>query len=375
MRRRLPETGSVALHHPAARQDLAVCAEMIRTGSRSFHMASLLLPTEIRSAACALYAFCRLSDDAVDGPGARQDAVERLRERLDLVYRGLPQACAVDRAFARLVAHYDLPRALPEALLEGLAWDGEGRRYRSLAQLNAYAARVAGAVGAMMTVIMGVRDEAILARACDLGVAMQLTNIARDVGEDARNGRIYLPLDWLEEAGVEPEALLACPQFDDRLAEPVARLLAAADGLYGRAESGIRGLPASCRPAIHAARLFYREIGHQVRRNGLDSVSARAVVQGRRKVALLIGALQSCALAPRAPPLGPLPETRFLVSAVVAPTLGDAPYEPARAIWTPPRRRGIDDSVGWVLELFAELDRRNRVQASTRMNRAFGPER
>ncbi len=101
-----------------------------------------------------------------------------------------------------------MPRALPEALLEGLAWDAQARRYATLSDLYDYSARVAAAVGAMMCVLMGVRDADALARACDLGVAMQLTNIARDVGEDARERRLYLPLDWLAEAGIDPDAFL-----------------------------------------------------------------------------------------------------------------------------------------------------------------------
>ena len=120
------------------------------------------------------------------------------------------------------------PAALPEALLEGLAWDAEGRSYETLDDLFDYAARVAGTVGVMMTLIMGVRSPEALARACDLGVAMQLTNIARDVGEDARMGRIYLPRQWLREAGVDAEAFLADPQA--RPTHPRARRAASRRG-------------------------------------------------------------------------------------------------------------------------------------------------
>ncbi len=109
-----------------------------------------------------------------------------------------------------------MPRELPEALLEGFEWDLVGRRYETLEELQAYAARVAGSVGAMMAVLMGARSAAVLARACDLGVAMQLTNIARDVGEDARQGRLYLPLAWLREAGIDPERLARSARFSTR---------------------------------------------------------------------------------------------------------------------------------------------------------------
>ena len=94
-----------------------------------------------------------------------------------------------------MVAEHKLPRAIPEALLEGFAWDAAHRRYETLSAVRAYGARVAGSVGAMMCLIMGATSRDALSRACDLGLAMQLTNIARDVGEDARAGRLYLPLD------------------------------------------------------------------------------------------------------------------------------------------------------------------------------------
>ena len=149
------------------------------------------------------------------------------------------------------------PPLLPEALLEGLAWDAEGRSYETIDELFDYAARVAGAVGVMMALIMGVRSPQALARACDLGVAMQLTNIARDVGEDARLGRIYLPRQWLREAGIDADAWLAKPGLDERLRPIVARLLQEADALYARARAGIALLPANCRPAILAAALIY----------------------------------------------------------------------------------------------------------------------
>jgi 15-cis-phytoene synthase len=161
---------------------------------------------------------------------------------------------------------FDMPRALPDALLEGLAWDAMGRRYRNLADLHAYSARVASAVGVMMCVLMRVRSPDALARAADLGLAMQLTNIARDVGEDARAGRLFLPLDWLEEAGIDPERFLADPRPSAALAGVVRRLLDEADELYLRAATGVSSLPADCRLGIAAARHIYAAIGTEVAR-------------------------------------------------------------------------------------------------------------
>jgi 15-cis-phytoene synthase len=308
---------------PQASADMAACRAALREGSYTFFSASLLLPQSVREPASALYAFCRLADDAVDGSQDKHGAVARLRRRLDAAYGEGPvptESSAADRALAAVVAHFEIPRALLDALVDGLEWDAHCRRYETMDALQAYAARVAGSVGAMMALLMGVRSEDGLARACDLGVAMQLSNIARDVGEDARQGRLYLPLQWLGEAGIDPDAWLAQPVFNPAIATVVRRLLAVADGLYQHAGAGVVQLPLACRPGINAARFLYAEIGHEVARLGLDSVSQRAVVPRSRKAWLLVCALFS--LSPRRPARSQpcLPANRFLVDAVAAAT-------------------------------------------------------
>lgn len=300
--------------------DMDACREAIRTGSLSFHAASRLLPARVRDPALALYAFCRLADDAVDLREDKVSAVLRLRDRLDLVYAGRPANAAPDRAFAAVVHAFEMPRALPDALLEGLAWDATGRRYATLSELMDYSARVASAVGAMMCVLMRVRERNALARACDLGAAMQLTNIARDVGEDAVAGRLYLPTDWLTAAGIDPEAFLADPRATADLRGVVRRLLAEARRLYFRAEAGVVALPPSCRPGIYAARHVYAGIGTGVARAGYDSVSNRARTSTAQKAGWLglsmLRAGMSLAL-PRSAVIfaPPLAETAFLVDA------------------------------------------------------------
>lgn len=273
--------------------DITACRDLLRNGSRSFYAASFLLPRRVRDPATALYAFCRLADDAVDIGEGGTPALDRLRERLDRAYRGDPFPIAADRAFSDVAIRFAIPRALPEALIDGFAWDSAGRLYETEDELLDYCARVAGTVGAMMSLLMGQRDQEVLARACDLGLAMQLTNIARDVGEDARNGRLYLPRSWMREAGLDPDAWLKHPAFDERLGSVVRRLLDVADEIYERADAGIGQLPADCRPGITAARLLYAEIGKEVARGHWDSVTTRAVVPGKRKLQLLRQALTS----------------------------------------------------------------------------------
>lgn len=304
--------------------DLEACKAAIRTGSYSFHAASRLLPASVRDPALALYAFCRLADDAVDEGGDKIAAVLRLRDRLEGVYAGRPFDAPADRAFAEVVQHFEMPRALPEALLEGFAWDAEARRYDTLSDCIAYSARVAAAVGAMMCVLMRVRDPDALARACDLGVAMQLTNIARDVGEDARAGRIYLPLQWLTEAGVDAQRLLAEPRHSAEIGQVTARLLAIADELYHRSEAGVPRLPRACRPGIYAARHIYAAIGAQIARAGHDSIGARAHTSRQQKLGLvMLSAAQATASGlmpiPARLHAAPLPEVAFLVDAAARP--------------------------------------------------------
>ena len=300
----------------ASAADLAVCRAHLRNGSRSFYFASTLLPREISERACALYAFCRQVDDVVDDTGRGPDALPRLQRRLEAVYAGRPEPTPVDRAFSDVVASCGVPRALPEALLEGMTWDAQGRSYESLSDVLAYAARVASSVGAMMSVIMERQAPRTIARACELGVAMQLSNIARDVGEDARLGRLYLPRTWLREAGIDPDAWLAAPTFTPALGSVVLRLLDVAAELYARSVTGVSDLPRGCRPGIHLAARVYAAIGDEVRERGGDSVSSRAIVSTGRKAALVPGALRAAMASVPVDDAAPLPEICFLVEAV-----------------------------------------------------------
>ena len=339
---------------PDYEADLASCRTALRCGSRSFLAASHLLPRRVRDPATALYAFCRMADDAIDEEHGGAAALARLHDRLDRACAGTPLPIPTDRALAVLMVEHAIPKALPAALLEGFAWDAQGRRYETLPDLLGYATRVAGTVGAMMAVLMGARAPQVVARACDLGIAMQLSNIARDVGEDARAGRLYLPVQWLREAGLEADAFLAHPAFSPALGSVVQRLLAHADLLYARADLGISQLPWACRPGIGAARLLYAEIGERVRRSGFDSVSHRAVVPGRRKLALLG---RSVARATRRMEMLAAPtveEARYLVEAVAAAT-------PPRRAASTPIWQVFDDRAAWLADLFARLQERDRV--------------
>ncbi|HEY6892978.1 MAG TPA: phytoene/squalene synthase family protein [Rhodanobacteraceae bacterium] len=339
-------------------RDLDACRAALREGSKSFSAAARLLPSRVRDAATVLYAFCRIADDAIDVHGGSGSAVSDLRARLDAIYADAAHAPGADRALARVVATHALPRALLDALIEGFEWDAGHRRYANLGELEAYSARVAGTVGAMMSVLMGARDAGTVARACDLGIAMQLTNIARDVGEDARAGRLYLPLDRLRAAGVDADAWLADPQPTAGIRQVTRELVEHAARFYARADAGIARLPRDCRAGIRAARLIYAEIGAAVAAAGYESVTRRAVVSTERKLWLLGRAFTASVAGQARRDDEAAPSARYLVEAVARTVPRSAEGMPAA--WWDVRGRAL-----WLVDLFERVERRERTLMSS----------
>jgi 15-cis-phytoene synthase len=322
--------------------DLALCRQMIRQGSKSFHLASLLLPNIYRQHARALYGFCRMADDLVDHADHPKLAVDELARRLDLIYLGKPEDNPTDRAFADVAHRFGIPRAVPDALIEGFAWDAEGKHYQTLSDVKAYSVRVAGTVGVMMSLLMGQRHPDALARAIDLGVAMQFSNIARDVEEDAKLGRVYLPEAWLGEKQATSQLVLQQPLTGAAVA---SRLVREAEIIYSRAAAGIALLPRSCRASINAARLLYREIGIEAER---IQHKGRAVVSLRRKLMLVAKAVVQAAWLPREASDICLAEGQFLLDAVATtPPPAAAP-------------QGIAGQMDWVMKMFIAVESRRR---------------
>ena len=283
---RMTSTDSTAID-PA---DLLLCKALLKQGSKSFFAASRLLPGEVQDQATVLYAFCRVADDLIDD-AEDEGAVQALTDRVRGLYSEGAWEDPIDRALACVIREASLPEPVFHLLIEGFAWDRDGKVYGELSDTVAYAVRVASTVGVLMAALMGVRDRSNLARAADLGIAMQLTNIARDVGEDGRNQRVYLPASWLEEEGVRRQDLVGDPQFTPGVGRVVRRLLETADLHYRRADSGIAALPRRVRVAIRAASLIYQAIGSVIMANGYDSISTRAWTSKGRKFLLLCRAL------------------------------------------------------------------------------------
>jgi 15-cis-phytoene synthase len=353
----------LATHEPKRQMneaEVAACRQLLRNGSRSFYAASFLLPRRVRDPAAALYSFCRIADDAIDVAQGDRAAIDMLHRRIATAYRGDCEDELLDTAFSATVRTFAIPAALPLALIEGFSWDVEARRYQTLDELLDYAARVAGSVGAMMCVVMGRRDAKALARACDLGVAMQLTNIARDVGEDARAGRLYLPLQWFEDEAIDVESWMANPVPSEGISNIIRRLLSAADTLYARADYGISMLPLDCQRGIRAARLLYAAIGHEVMRRDCDSVTSRAVVTPRRKLALVGSALKSGKSVLGHSDFPPLKANRFMVDAVLNAPSPIEIANPSTPKWWDVRGQAVQ-----LIELFAALETRNRERMSS----------
>jgi phytoene synthase len=205
--------------------------KIMSNGSKSFFAASRLFPKRLRESATVIYSYCRLADDLVDFGGGKKAIID-LKHRLSLIYDGHPSNLGVDKEFSKVVLKYHIPKELPEALIEGFEWDVIGKEYETIEELSDYAARVAGSVGGMIAVLMGVRDPKVLTSACQLGLAMQLTNIARDVGEDAKNKRLYLPKEWMKEKGINTCKWKDNPTYCTKMAEVIQKLLTVADDCY-----------------------------------------------------------------------------------------------------------------------------------------------
>lgn len=272
----------------------ADCRATTRRHARSFYAASFLLPPAKRMAAYAVYAFCRYADDMIDGAAAfagdRRAALEALRRRLDEAYdHASPEW---DRhPLAMTVRRYAIPREYFHALLDGVAMDLETTRMAGFAQLDRYCYHVASVVGLIMAHIFGYAHPAALPYAADLGTAMQLTNILRDIPDDFRLGRVYIPQDELASSGYTEDDI-ARGVVDDRFRALMRLQIARARGYYDRARLGIPFLTddGSRTAAVMMAK-FYSAILGEIERGGFDVYSRRHHIGTAAKLRMLAGYL------------------------------------------------------------------------------------
>ncbi len=237
--------------------DFARCASITRKSSSNFYYAFKLLPAHRRRALYATYAFCRFVDDIADDEQVREPAamLQRWRDELERVYNGAPTR-AISRALADSVRRFSIPRRYFQEIIDGVEMDLTRKRYRTFDELRLYCYRVASAVGLICIEIFGYRNPQARTYAEHLGLAFQLTNIIRDVREDAGRGRIYLPLEDLERFAVTQEEVLAGQHSErfERLMEFEARR---AQEFYRLAEQALPPEDRSSLLTAEAMRLIY----------------------------------------------------------------------------------------------------------------------
>lgn len=269
--------------------------EAIAKGSKSFALASRLFDPQSRDRATLLYAWCRHCDDVIDGQVLGEGHIEQetpaadrlasLRTATDIALSGAMTGKPAFDALALMALEVHIPARYAHDLLEGFRMDVEGHAFLTEADLLLYCYHVAGCVGVMMAIVMGVpaADHATLARASDLGIAFQLNNIARDVTEDAHNGRCYLPADWLAEEGLT-QATHALPGNREALHRTVTRLVDEAERYEASAAHGVPHLRNRQSWAVLSAARIYGDIGRKVRAQGPAALEGRAFTRKREKL-------------------------------------------------------------------------------------------
>lgn len=264
---------------------VAAARESIAKGSKSFALASRLFDQATRERAWLLYSWCRACDDLADGQdhGGEMSAVSdphvRLAHIREMTERALRGETTGDPAFDALglvVAECKIPHDWPRDLVQGFAMDADGFSPRTTQDMLTYCYHVAGVVGLMMAVVMGVdpEDKETLAHANDLGLAFQLANIVRDIGEDANAGRCYIPATWLGKADIAPGEHMK-PHYRKALAEIGAKFAEMAEGYETSARIGARKLPFRSRWAVLSAAGIYGDIAREVARRGEHAWDSR----------------------------------------------------------------------------------------------------
>ena len=260
--------------------------------SKSFYFSAKMLPKEQRWATYALYGFCRHCDNLIDTPRQRTETeivreIQLLTEELQVAYNTGESQHPIIRAFILVAKSYGIPIEYPLDLLKGVAMDVQQARYKTIDELSLFCYRVAAVVGLMMTHVLGYKDERAFGYAKQLGIAMQLTNILRDIKEDKDMGRIYLPQKDLVRFGVLEQDILeekVTPQLKELMKFQIER----ADRYYTEAMPGISLLETESQYAIYSAAKIYRGILRKIEDHNHDPFLSRAFVPSTQKIGILL---------------------------------------------------------------------------------------
>jgi len=279
------------------RNAYATCRAITKRYAKTFYMATRFLPNHKQRSIFAIYALCRYLDDLVDeaedlieakkiSPGEAGIRIEQWKSKLLAAYEGEESNHAILNAFSDVLNTYYIPVKLPLMLMDGVCTDLRKNRFNDFNELYDYSYKVASVVGLMTAKVFGYENTSADKRAVDLGIAMQLTNIIRDVGEDTRRGRIYLPLDELNKFNLTEEEFLSGRQ-STKMKELIRFQIERARFFYDRAEPGIEMLERDSRLPVYLASRNYSRILDKVEENNYDVFSERAYLNSTEKLRIL----------------------------------------------------------------------------------------
>lgn len=275
----------------ANRPQFKFARDLTANFARSFYFSAGLLPKQKRWATYALYGFCRYVDNMIDVPRDRsleeiQSELSFLENEIRVAYRTGESQHPILSPFITVARHYHIPMGHALELIEGVRMDTHKKRYENFDELYLFAYRVAGVVGLMMTPLLGYREEKALEHAEKLGIAMQLTNILRDVQEDLTMDRVYLPLDEMQDHNVSLKDM-----FDQKMTPELKALMRSqverAHQYYQEADQGIRMLDRDAQFAIYSASKIYRGILHKIELRDYNPFLGRVFVPQRKKMRIV----------------------------------------------------------------------------------------
>ncbi|MFP4527640.1 MAG: phytoene/squalene synthase family protein [Candidatus Kapaibacterium sp.] len=279
------------LSEHAAKPYFEFSRAITRYYAKSFYFSAQFLPRDVRWATYAVYGFCRHADNIVDNPRLRTQSqiiaeLDSLCDELRIAWQTGESENPALFSFVRVGRSVDMPIEYPLDLIEGVRMDLTKSRYNNFDELYIFCYRVASVVGLMMTYVLGFRDERALEYAEKMGIAMQLTNILRDIEEDMQMGRIYIPINELQQFGISPEDIIN-KNFSDNFKELMQFQIRRARDYYQKARPGVRMLDRSSRFAIYAASSIYGKILDKIEENGCNPFLGRAFVPKSEKISIL----------------------------------------------------------------------------------------
>jgi len=266
--------------------------QLLKFYSKSFYLSTLLLPRNRRKAVFALYGFCRFADNLVDKPRNRSKEeiiheIHCLEQELKIAYRSSESEHPVLCSFIHTAQKYQIPVEYPLELFKGILMDVEHQQYKDFDELHLFCYRVAGVVGLMMTHILGYTNDRAFEYATKLGIAMQLTNILRDIQEDKNNGRIYLPLDEMKRFNIDENDIVQ-ERYSSSLKNLIKFSANRAHQYYEDAEPGIKMLTKECQFAIYSASCIYRNILDEIEKNDYNPFKGRVYVSQAKKMKIIL---------------------------------------------------------------------------------------